>query len=130
MDDGQVRSSTFTEIFEGVFPYYLAIGMTYDQFWVDDPALVKAYRKADEIRKRRMNEELWLNGIYTAEALASTVGNMFSKSKYKYPSEPKPITMDEIRERKEREQRAKMEKFKAAFTARALSVNANLGAKK
>lgn len=104
--------------------------MTYDQFWVDDPALARAYRKAEEIRKRRMNEELWLNGIYTAEALASTVGNMFSKSKYKYPSEPKPITMDEIKERQERERKAKMEKIKAAFTAKALSVNANMGVEK
>ena len=104
--------------------------MTYDQFWVDDPALVRAYRRAENIRRRRMNEELWLNGIYTAEALASTVGNMFSKSKYKYPSEPKPITKDEIEERKERERRAKMEKIKAAFTAKALEVNANMGVEK
>lgn len=104
--------------------------MTYDQFWVDDPALVRAYRRADIIRKRRMNEELWLNGIYTAEALASTVGNMFSKSKYKYPSEPKPITIDDIKERQERERREKMEKIKAAFTAKALAVNANMGVEK
>ena len=105
--------------------------MTYDQFWVDDPALVRAYRKADSIRKRRMNEELWLNGIYTAEALASTVGNMFSKgNKHQYPSEPKPITMDEIEERKERERKLKMEKIKAAFTAKALAVNANMGVEK
>jgi len=103
--------------------------MTYDQFGVDDPALCRAYRRAEEIRKRRINEELWLNGIYTAEALASTVGNMFSKSKYKYPSEPKPITMSEIEERKEREHKAKMEKIKAAFTAKALAVNAQMEAK-
>lgn len=131
MDDGQVRSSTFTEIFEGVFPYYLAIGMTYEQFWVDDPALVRAYRKAEIIRRRKMNEELWLNGIYTAEALASTVGNMFSKGqKHPYPAEPKPITKDEIEERRERERKAKMEKIKAAFTAKALAVNANMGVEK
>ena len=103
--------------------------MTYDQFWVDDPALCRAYRRAEEIRKRRMNEELWLNGIYTAEALASTVGNKFSKTKYKKPSEPKPITMSEIEERKERERKAKMEKIKAAFTAKALNVNAQMEAK-
>mgnify|MGYP003434398501 CR=1 FL=1 len=103
--------------------------MTYDQFWLEDPALCKAYRRADEIRKKRMNEELWLNGIYMAEALASTVGNMFSKQKYKYPPEPKPITMDEIEERKERERIAKMEKIKTAFTAKALAVNANMEAK-
>ena len=103
--------------------------MTYDQFWLEDPPLCKAYRRADAIRKKRMNEELWLNGIYMAEALASTVGNMFSKQKYKYPAEPKPITMDEIEERKERERIAKMEKIKTAFTAKALAVNANMEAK-
>lgn len=89
-----------------------------------------AYRRADELKKRRMNEELWLAGIYTAEALASTVGNMFSKgNKHKYPDEPKPITMIELEERKERERKAKMEQMKAKFTARALEVNAHMGAK-
>ena len=99
--------------------------MTYEQFWLDRPELTVAYRKADGIRKRRVNEELWLNGIYMAEAIASTVGNMFSKgSKHTYPSEPKPITLDELRERQEREQKAKMEQIKARFTAKALSLNA------
>ena len=102
--------------------------MTYEQFWIDDPALVRAYRRADEIRKRRMNEQLWLAGIYTSEALASTVGNMFSKQKYQYPSEPKPITEAEVEERREREQKARMERIKAKFTARALSLNAQKGA--
>lgn len=124
----EVEAPTFTEVFERAFPYYLAIGMTYDQFWNEAPELVVAYRKADEIRKRRMNEELWLGGIYTAEALMATVGNMFSKgNKHHYPSEPKPITRDEVEERREREQKARMEKIKASFTARALSVNARKG---
>jgi hypothetical protein len=107
------------------------MGMSYTQFWEDEPKLCEAYRKADEIRRKRMNEELWLNGIYTAEALASTVGNMFSKgTKHHYPSEPKPITKDEVLERREREQKAKMEKIKAAFTARALNLNTKMEAKK
>lgn len=115
-------------MFEATFPSYLAMGMTYEQFWEGDPELAKAYRKAEEIRRRRMNEELWLAGIYVADALTATVGNMFSKGqKYKYPAEPKPITRDEIEERKERERRQKMEKIKAAFTAKALAVNAKMG---
>lgn len=129
MDADQISvHRTYTEIFEEVFPFYLAIGMSHEQFWDEDPKLVKAYRKADEIRKRRMNEELWLNGIYMGEALASTVGNMFSKEKYQYPSEPKPITQAEVEERQEREAKARMERIKARFTARALSINAQKGA--
>ena len=110
-----------------MFPYYLSIGMSYELFWEADPTLCKAYRKADSIRRRRMNEELWLNGIYTAEALSSTVGNMFSKRKYKYPAEPKPITLEELEERRDRDRKAKMERIKAAFTARALAVNKKIG---
>jgi hypothetical protein len=130
LDADQVEASSYTEAFERIFPYYLAIGMTYEQFWCDMPELVIFYRRADEIRKRRVNEELWLAGIYTGEALASTVGNMFSKSKYEYPSEPKPITMAEIEERRERDRKAKAEAIKAKFMARALSINANMGAEK
>ena len=131
MDADEIEASrSFTDIFEEVFPYYLAVGMTYEQFWYDPPELTIAFRRADEIKKRRVNEELWLAGIYTAEALASTVGNMFSKGgrKHEYPSEPKPITLNEVMGRKEREQKAKMEQIKARFTARALSLNANKGA--
>ena len=110
-----------------MFPYYLSIGMSYEQFWDGEPRLAVAYRKAEELRRRRMNEELWLNGVYTAEALASTVGNMFSKRKHQYPSEPKPITKIEVEERRERERRAKVEQIKAAFTAKALNVNRRRG---
>ena len=130
MGDGQVspdQPKTFSEIFEEIFPYYLAFGMSYEQFWYGSPDLVIPYRRADEIRRRRRNEELWLAGMYTADALASTVGNMFSKQKYNYPSEPRPITLSEAKERRERERKAKEEKIKAAFTARALSVNKRLG---
>lgn len=102
--------------------------MTFKQFWYGEPKLAIAYRKADEIRRRRMNEELWLNGMYTADALAATVGNMFTKgNKNKYPSEPHPITRNEIEERKERERQAKVEKIKATFMTRALDVNKKIG---
>lgn len=35
-----------------------------------------------------MDYEEWKLGIYVASALGSTVGNMFSKKKHKYPEEP------------------------------------------
>lgn len=104
------------------------MGMTYEQFWDGEPLLAAAYRQADMIRRRRRNEELWLEGIYMAEALSATVGNMFTKgTKHEYPSEPFPITAAEQQERREREEKAKMDRIKSLFTARALSVNAKLG---
>jgi hypothetical protein len=65
--------------------------------------------------------------MYTADALTATVGNMFSKKKFNYPSEPRPITKDEAEERRERERREKAEKIKAAFIAKALNVNKRVG---
>jgi hypothetical protein len=101
--------------------------MTHEQFWDGEPKMAAAYRKADQLHRKRENEQLWLAGMYTAEALASTVGNMFSKGhKHKYPAEPFPVTEDEAKERREREQKAKMERIKATFTAKALSINTRM----
>ena len=132
MGDGQVTSprKLFSEFFEEAFPAYLAMGMTWTQFWIDEPELAIAYRKADAIRKRRKNEELWLEGLYMAEALSATVGNMFSKGqKHPYPAEPLPITVEEQQERREREEKARMERMKAAFIAKSLQVNTKMGGK-
>ena len=130
MGDGEITSprKTFTELFEEIFPSYLAMGMTWTQFWVEEPELAIAYRKAEAIRKRRKNEELWLEGIYLAEALTATVGNLFTKgNKNQYPSEPFPLTADEQQERREREEKARMERMKAAFIAKSLQMNTKLG---
>ena len=132
MGDGEITSppKTFTEFFEELFPIYLAMGMTWTQFWLDAPELAIAYRKAEAIKKRRKNEELWLEGVYMAEALRATVGNMFSKGqKHLYPAEPFPITAAEQQERREREEKARMERMKAAFIARSLQMNTKFGGK-
>ena len=130
MGDGEITSprQSFTSFFEALFPSYLAMGMTWTQFWLEEPELAIAYRKAEMIRKRRRNEERWIQGAYVADALSATVGNMFSKGeKHSYPVEPYPLTEDEQRERRERAEKARMERLKAAFIAKSLRVNTRLG---
>ena len=84
MVGGTVKSPTsFTEIFESACPYYMAIGMTYDEFWYDEPERAKFYREADTFKRRIKNEELWLQGMYFARAIAVN----FDK-KSKYPEKP------------------------------------------
>lgn len=100
----------------------MSIGMSYDEFWNNDVAMVRAYRKADEMRKRRQNETLWLQGMYIYEALcdAAPIFHAFAKKGTKpnpYAKEPYPITESEVREREEREARIKEEQFKAEFAA-------------
>lgn len=84
-----VPSHAYTEIFKKAFPHYLAIGMTYDQFWNQDVELVKAYREADEIRRDRKNQDMWLQGAYYYEALldaSPALRTSFSK----HPPKPVP----------------------------------------
>ena len=132
---GQVSSAplfTYTEKFYELFPYYLSIGMTYEQYWEGDCTLTKYYRKADEIRKERLNEELWLQGMYFYEALCdvSPVLNAFAKKGTKpqpYSSKPYAITeaqTKKIAEEKERKEFDKGKKFMEAFM---LSTNKRFG---
>ena len=103
---------TYTEQFYEVFPYYLSIGMTYEQFWDGDPILCKYYREAEEIRNEKKNQELWLQGMYVYEAIAdlSPILHAFAKKGTKaqpYPDTPYPITKKQ-RERIEKEKEQKM----------------------
>lgn len=100
----------------------MSIGMTYDEFWHQDVTMTKAYRKADEMRRRRQNESLWLQGMYIYEALCDVapVFHAFAKKGTKpspYSKEPYAITEGEIQEREEREARLKQERIKAEFAA-------------
>ena len=101
----------------------MSIGMTYDEFWNQDVKLVEVYRKAMELREKRRNQELWLQGMYIYEAFCDA-SPLFRFSMKKgvvkpapYAKEPYPISAAEVREREEREARAKEERLKAEFAA-------------
>lgn len=99
----------------------MSIGMSYDDFWHGDVWKVKAYRKANELQDKRRNQELWLQGMYIYEALcdASPLFRFSMKGgtikAEPYLKEPYPITASDVREREEREAKAKEERLKAEF---------------
>lgn len=98
---------TYTEQFYKVFPYYLSIGMTVDQFWNDDPMLTKYYRKADGLKIDRKNQELWLQGLYVYEALcdvAPLLHAMAKKSTKALPYPEKPYSLTERQRKLEQEE--------------------------
>lgn len=101
----------------------MSIGMSYDDFWNGDVSMVEAYRKADELRLKQKNYELWLQGMYMYEALcdASPLFRFTMKSGMikpePYAKEPYPITAIEAREREERMAKAREERMKAEFAA-------------
>lgn len=95
------QSKTWSEIFHEQFPHYLVIGMSYDQYWNDDPMLVRDYTKADRLRQKRFDEQCWLQGAYIYEALlrASPVFHDFVKSGTKahpYLEQPYTIKAEEV----------------------------------
>lgn len=120
--------SCYTEVFTDVFPFYLSIGMTVEQFWDGDACLTKYFRRAHELRNERRNQELWLQGLYVYEAIAdlSPILQAFAKKGTKanpYLAEPIPLTQRESDERQEREEKEKAEKGLAQMEAFAAAFN-------
>ena len=100
-------------IFEEAFPYYLAIGMTYELYWDGRPELAISYRKADVLKQQRSNNDAWLQGAYIRLAVASTLDK-----KAKYPKAP-----FDIGKSAKEGMTAKQLKAKAAFEAFAQRFN-------
>ena len=107
-------------VFQDACPHYLAMGMTYEQFWDGDTSAHKAYLKAKKIRLSEQNQMAWLQGMYFYEALLDVTPYLkaFSKSKPKpYVEEPYDLFEAERKARAEREQRERYERIKANVAA-------------
>lgn len=127
--DASPLPQSYTERFEEICPSYMAIGMTYEQFWDGDSTMVIAYRKADRLKADIVNRNAWLQGMYVYEALCDVapIVRAFSKAKSptKYRSEPFELREPEIKKEVETKEdksdkRAKtvMEIFMASFNQR------------
>lgn len=68
-------SPTQSEIFEDSFPFYLAIGMSYAEYWSGDPSLAQYYRKAYKIKQDEINNNAWLQGLYVYDAISTALHN-------------------------------------------------------
>ena len=126
--EGSLPHFTYTERFEEIFPYDLSIGMTYEQYWYGDCTLVKYYRKAEELRNEKRNQELWLQGMYIYEAICdvSPILHAFAKKGTKpvpYPSRPYAINEKQIKQEREEKERKLVEKGKRFMEAMMQSTN-------
>lgn len=104
MGKGGVSQETFSplEYLEELCAYAISVGMPANEYWYGDPELLNNYIRAEEIRQRKRNNELWLQGLYIYQAIGALtpVLNPFSKKHKadKYISKPIPITREEIAE--------------------------------
>lgn len=69
------RIQSYSEIFEDSFPFYLAIGMSYGEYWQGDSTLVRAYRRAYQIKQEQDNTNAWLCGLYVYDAVSTALHN-------------------------------------------------------
>lgn len=108
-DDGpKPTPPSMSEIFKTLCPYYMMYGMSYDEYWYGDPWRMVDYKAAYELRNRRENQMMWIQGIYVVNALSVVIGNAFSKRgtpQKKYFEKPL-----EIFPKTEAEEKAEMEK--------------------
>ena len=92
-------------------------GMSYNEFWRDDPWLAKYYREAYVCRRKAENHRDWLMGAYNYNAVSTALSNAFRKKggqSQEYIEEPIPIfpkTKEEIDE----ENRKQAEKIEAVY---------------
>lgn len=77
----------------------MSMGMTYDEFWHGPPSLVRAYRKAYDMKRHERNHEMWLMGRYVFDALRCAplaVGFVDKTAKSgNYPDRPYPLSEQE-----------------------------------
>ena len=69
------QHKTNAEIFEECFPFYLAIGMSYAEYWEGDPILTQYFRKAYQIKQEEINNNAWLQGMYIYDAISTALHN-------------------------------------------------------
>lgn len=89
------------------------MGMSAEEYWDGDPQWVKAYRKAEKIKTDKLNQQLWLQGMYVYDAVckASPILHAFAKQGTKampYPDQPYALTKREDEQREEAQKKKKM----------------------
>ena len=113
------QRKTNTEIFEECFPFYLAIGMSYAEYWEGDSVLAQYYRKAYQIKQEEINNNAWLQGMYIYDAVSTALHNAlrgFGKNKAPikdYAKQPYEMK-NKVKTQAEKEKEVRIEQEKAA----------------
>lgn len=110
----QTEPRSYGDIFDQFLPEYMAIGMTYDEYWDGEFGTKRAARKAYEIRLK--NEQLladrqnWYMGQYIVKVLQSTpllVGGLNVNAQTnlpEYPEKPFLTAAEEMQKEEARKQ--------------------------
>lgn len=111
---GETKQATeykpwFAKYADELCPYYMSIGVSYDDYWYGDFTKLRFYREAEEYRQERDNDAAWLQGMYVYEAVGclAPILHAFAKrgtKPVKYPEKPYSITERQRKAEEEKEQ--------------------------
>ena len=104
--------------------------MSEEQYWDKDCSLTEFFRKAEKIRIERLNEEMWLQGMYIYDAMAR-VSPLFrmslgGKGAKPQPYAEKPYPIGDNEEENKIEEKKNYEKGKKYMEAYMIEFNKKL----
>ena len=120
----QTSPTPYGDIFDEHLPHYMAIGMTYDQYWDGEVGMKTAFRNAFRIRteneQKLIDRNNWYMGQYIMDALHATpllVGGLNVKPSTQLPKFPdKPyLEQAELRKKEEAQQKLQEDQTKLAM---------------
>ena len=106
-----------------LFDLALLYGMTPDEYWFGDPAMLENYAHLYESRRKQADEDAWLTGRYVLSALQShpvpvwlALSDKCLKDMPEYPQEPllskKESQQPRLSEEEIRQRNADLERIK------------------
>ncbi len=105
----KVEYVSLSERFEELCPIFMNFGMTYREFWEEDPTMARQYLNAFKMKRKKEIKnkewEIWKQGMYVYEALidVSPILHAFSKAKKPLPYPEKPYGLkDDDEEEKDK----------------------------
>ena len=139
-EDGseQTESRSYGDIFDELFPHYLLMGMTPEQYWDGESGLKPAYRKAYRLRmeneQRIADRNNWYMGQYIMAAIQASpliVPGVNLKKGASLPDYPDKPFLEKFEEQKKEEVRKKQEEDQsklamAMFQAWSVRFNKNI----
>lgn len=115
-NESKFESDTpISDMLDKLCPYYMMLGVSYDEFWNGDGSRLKYYVEKHKLEIEKRNQELWLQGLYNYEALVVALANAFSKKSApprQYPEKPFRL-FPPSEEEKELEKKKMVDDFRA-----------------
>lgn len=115
----KLKTLTLGQFIVDQCPRYMAMGVPYDEYWNGDYTRLPFFRKAEALKRKEKNAEAWLQGVYILRAIGSILPN----SEETYPSEPLPMTQEDLDYAEEQKRQKEIENAKAYMETMMHNIN-------